>query len=212
MNFGQKLLAGTVAVVSVAAMATVSSSYAATSSAPSGAVRSSVSADPGLSSRTFDESRASRSVLTRRSLPTVTAKPTPVHRATAVSKPPAAKRAAAAPTPKPTVRRVALSAAPVTKGGVQATAQQLLAGYGWGSQFGCLNNLYTRESGWRTTAANPSGAYGIPQAMPGSKMASAGADWRTNPATQIAWGLSYIKSTYGSPCQAWSFWLVHHWY
>jgi phage-related minor tail protein/murein DD-endopeptidase MepM/ murein hydrolase activator NlpD len=72
-------------------------------------------------------------------------------------------------------------------------------------QWGALNNLWTRESGWRTTAKNPSsGAYGIPQALPGSKMASAGSDWRTNPATQIKWGLGYIASRYGSPAGAWA--------
>jgi hypothetical protein len=73
------------------------------------------------------------------------------------------------------------------------------------SQWPPLNSLWTRESGWRTTAKNPSsGAYGIPQALPASKMASAGGDWRTNPATQIKWGLSYIASRYGSPSSAWA--------
>jgi hypothetical protein len=80
----------------------------------------------------------------------------------------------------------------------------MLAARGWSGQFSCLDSLWTRESGWRTTASNPSGAYGIPQALPGSKMASAGSDWRTNPATQITWGLNYISSSYGSPCAAWS--------
>ena len=72
--------------------------------------------------------------------------------------------------------------------------------YGWGAdQFSCLNSLWNRESGWNVHAANSSGAYGIPQALPGSKMATAGADWRDNPATQIAWGLSYVKSTLRHP-------------
>lgn len=72
------------------------------------------------------------------------------------------------------------------------------------SEFGCLDSLWSRESGWSVTASNPSsGAYGIPQALPGSKMASAGPDWQTDAATQIRWGLGYIKSTYGSPCAAW---------
>jgi hypothetical protein len=65
--------------------------------------------------------------------------------------------------------------------------------------------LWQRESGWRYNAENPSGAYGIPQALPGSKMATAGADWQTNPATQIKWGLGYIQSRYGTPCSAWAF-------
>jgi hypothetical protein len=85
--------------------------------------------------------------------------------------------------------------------------------YGWGaSQFSCLNSLWNRESGWNVHAANPSGAYGIPQALPGSKMATSGGDWRDNPATQIAWGLSYVKSVYGSPCSAWSAFQSKGWY
>jgi hypothetical protein len=82
----------------------------------------------------------------------------------------------------------------------------MLASYGWGaSQYGCLDSLWTRESGWNYRATNPSsGAYGIPQSLPGSKMASAGSDWRTNPATQIRWGLGYIRQRYGSPCSAWA--------
>jgi hypothetical protein len=92
-------------------------------------------------------------------------------------------------------------------------ARAMLAEYGWSqSQFGCLDSLFTRESGWRTTAANPSGAYGIPQALPGSKMASEGADWRYNPETQIRWGLGYIQARYGSPCGAWGHSQSHGWY
>lgn len=73
------------------------------------------------------------------------------------------------------------------------------------SQFACLDLLFNRESGWNPHAMNPSsGAYGIPQALPGSKMASAGADWQTNPVTQVKWGLGYISSRYGTPCNAWS--------
>ena len=85
--------------------------------------------------------------------------------------------------------------------------------YGWDAgQFSCLNSLWNRESGWNAHAANPSGAYGIPQALPGSKMSTMGADWRDNPATQIAWGLSYVKSTYGTPCGAWSAFQSKGWY
>jgi hypothetical protein len=73
------------------------------------------------------------------------------------------------------------------------------------SQFPCLDKLWKRESGWNHRASNASsGAYGIPQSLPGSKMASEGSDWRTNPATQIKWGLGYIKGRYGTPCGAWS--------
>ena len=77
----------------------------------------------------------------------------------------------------------------------------------------CLDSVWTHESNWPIDAYNPSsGAYGIPQAAPGSKMGSVGSDWRTNPATQISWGLSYIAVRYGSPCAAWSFWQSHLWY
>ena len=98
----------------------------------------------------------------------------------------------------------------------QAAAAALLADYGWSqSQMSCLVPLWNGESRWRYTAANASsGAYGIPQALPGSKMSSAGADWRTNPVTQIRWGLGYIKNVYGSPCNALSRWNSRypHWY
>jgi len=76
-------------------------------------------------------------------------------------------------------------------------------GFNQTTQWSCLEQLWTRESGWRWDAENPDGAYGIPQAYPGSKMASAGADWQTDPTTQIKWGLEYITSTYGTPCGAW---------
>jgi hypothetical protein len=80
-----------------------------------------------------------------------------------------------------------------------------LASFGFSTdQFGCLNDIWSRESGWRYNAENASGAYGIPQALPGSKMASAGADWQTDPTTQIKWGLGYIKNVYGTPCNAWA--------
>jgi hypothetical protein len=84
-------------------------------------------------------------------------------------------------------------------------AAALLSEFGWSQdQFGCLDSLWTRESGWNVHADNPSSsAYGIPQALPGSKMSSAGADWATNPVTQIRWGLGYIQDRYGSPCSAW---------
>jgi hypothetical protein len=93
-------------------------------------------------------------------------------------------------------------------------ARALLSDFGFGSeQFSCLDSLYMSESGWRVNADNPySSAYGIPQALPGSKMASAGADWATNPETQIRWGLGYIQGRYGTPCGAWSFKSSHGWY
>ncbi|MGZ4458485.1 MAG: aggregation-promoting factor C-terminal-like domain-containing protein [Nocardioidaceae bacterium] len=93
-------------------------------------------------------------------------------------------------------------------------ARAMLPQFGFSeSEFSCLDSLYMSESGWRIDADNPtSSAYGIPQALPGSKMASAGPDWQTNPATQIRWGLQYIKSSYGTPCNAWAFKQSHNWY
>jgi transglycosylase-like protein with SLT domain len=99
-------------------------------------------------------------------------------------------------------------------GSPQHIAQQMLASYGWpGSEFSCLYPLWYHESGWDPSAENPSsGAYGIPQSLPGSQMASAGADWQTNPATQIKWGLEYIQDKYGSPCAAWAHEQSSNWY
>jgi uncharacterized protein YabE (DUF348 family) len=100
-----------------------------------------------------------------------------------------------------------------TPGSAQAIAKSMLKKFGWAQdQFSCLDSMWSRESGWRVSAANPSGAYGIPQALPGSKMASAGPDWQTDATTQIKWGLGYIKARYNSPCGAWSFWQGHNYY
>lgn len=86
--------------------------------------------------------------------------------------------------------------------------------YDWKrAQFRCLAPLWGKESAWNERAHNgSSGAHGIPQAMPGSKMASVAKDWRRNPMTQIKWGLKYIKAVYESPCRAWSHWKSRHWY
>ncbi|MFY9669459.1 MAG: lytic transglycosylase domain-containing protein [Trebonia sp.] len=99
-------------------------------------------------------------------------------------------------------------------GSPQQIAEQMLSQFGWSSsQFSCLQPLWALESGWNIYASNPStGAYGIPQALPGSKMASAGPDWQGDAATQIRWGLSYIQGTYGSPCAAWSHEEADGWY
>ncbi|MFE0581100.1 MULTISPECIES: transglycosylase SLT domain-containing protein [unclassified Streptomyces] len=92
----------------------------------------------------------------------------------------------------------------------KAIAQQMIKDP---AQFAAFNNIVSRESGWNHTATNASsGAYGLVQALPASKMASAGADWKTNPATQIKWGLNYMNERYGSPVGAWNFWQTHHWY
>jgi hypothetical protein len=97
------------------------------------------------------------------------------------------------------------AAASAPSGSPQEVAQSMLSSFGWGQdQWGCLDQLWQQESGWSVTASNPSGAYGIPQALPGSKMASAGPNWETDAATQIKWGLQYIQSHYSTPCGAWS--------
>ncbi|MDA8371704.1 MAG: transglycosylase SLT domain-containing protein [Nocardiopsaceae bacterium] len=99
-------------------------------------------------------------------------------------------------------------------GDPKGIAKSMLGDYGWGSdQFSCLEPLWEKESNWNPSAQNPSsGAYGIPQALPGSKMASAGSDWQSNPATQIKWGLGYIQDRYGSPCGAWEHSQANNWY
>lgn len=132
-----------------------------------------------------------------------------------VTKPAVAKPAPTTNGPERASRGTSRTALPSTSsagGSPKAIAQAQLASHGWSGQLSCLDSLWTKESGWRVSAANPSGAYGIPQALPGSKMASAGSDWRTNPATQIEWGLDYISSNYGSPCAAWSHSKANNWY
>ncbi len=96
----------------------------------------------------------------------------------------------------------------------RSLGRAMAAAKGWGAdQFSCLDSLWTKESGWKQDADNPtSSAYGIPQSLPGSKMATHGGDWRTNPATQISWGLEYIASSYGTPCAAWDHSQANNWY
>jgi resuscitation-promoting factor RpfB len=106
------------------------------------------------------------------------------------------------------------SGSPVPVGEAQQIAKQLVTARGWdGTQFGCLVDLWERESHWNVHAGNPvTGAYGIPQALPGSKMATAGPDWQNNATTQIKWGLGYIASRYGTPCSAWAHSQSTGWY
>ncbi|MFB2556975.1 phospholipase [Herbiconiux liangxiaofengii] len=106
-------------------------------------------------------------------------------------------------------------AASTTPDGARAAAADIAsADYGWGSdQFQCLDSLWTKESGWNYQAENASsGAFGIPQALPGSKMSTIADDWATNPVTQITWGLAYIAAGYGTPCSAWSHSQSVNWY
>lgn len=122
-----------------------------------------------------------------------------------------ARRDAAARSARSHARKPLAS---VNSGSPRAIAAGMLGQFGWpSSQFGCLNSLWNKESGWNVHAANPSSsAYGIPQSLPGSKMGSAGADWQNNAATQIRWGLGYIRSRYGSPCSAWGHSQANNWY
>ncbi|MFJ2769855.1 transglycosylase SLT domain-containing protein [Streptomyces sp. NPDC087300] len=116
-------------------------------------------------------------------------------------------QAATPTTAKAAVPAAAPAAAPAS---AQAVAKQLIPD---AAQYQAFSNIVAHESGWNHTATNSSsGAYGLVQALPGSKMASAGSDWKTNPATQIKWGLDYMNSRYGSPVGAWNFWQANGWY
>ena len=132
-------------------------------------------------------------------------------KAKAAAKAEAAKAAKARAAANAAVKK---KAAATPSGSPRQIAQQMLGQYGWSSsQFSCLSPLWAHESGWSVSAQNSSsGAYGIPQALPGSQMATAGGDWQTNAATQIKWGLTYIQSRYGSPCGAWAHEQSAGWY
>jgi hypothetical protein len=133
----------------------------------------------------------------------------------------AAKKAAAASSATATQAaavvqpsQTATATVSAASGSPQQIAEAMLGSFGWSSsQFSCLEPLWAHESGWSVSAYNAgSGAFGIPQALPGSRMASAGPDWQTDAATQIKWGLEYIKGTYGSPCGAWAHEEATGWY
>ena len=104
----------------------------------------------------------------------------------------------------------AQAATPTSASSPQAVAHQMIPDP---AQYAAFNKIVSHESGWNMHATNASsGAYGLVQALPASQMASAGSDWKNNPATQIKWGLNYMNSRYGSPAAAWNFWSTHHWY
>lgn len=129
--------------------------------------------------------------------------PTPTPTPEPVPEPAAAAPSGGGAAPAASIA-IPRAAAP-SPGSAQAVARDMVSARGWGAdQYACLYNLWQRESNWNVYAQNrSSGAYGIPQALPGSKMATAGADWQTNAATQISWGLGYIAGRYGTPCGAW---------
>jgi colicin import membrane protein len=158
-----------------------------------------------------DEARTAASPDPTTPAPTTPAAPpapsTPAAPTTTTTRP---KATTAAPAPAPPAP---LAAGCSAYSGNRLVACNLLPSFGFSTgEMASLDPLWQHESGWSTSAANSSGAYGIPQALPGSKMASAGSDWQTSAATQISWGLSYIKGRYGSPSAAWSYWLSHNWY
>lgn len=134
--------------------------------------------------------------------------------AAAAAAPVASTESAAIPVPAAHAAAPAAPMAGTSPAAAQAFARSYLASKGLGeAEFQCLVTLWNHESGWNFQASNSSsGAYGIPQSLPGSKMASAGADWQTNPATQIKWGLGYIDGRYGTPCGAVASWNIKGWY
>lgn len=163
-------------------------------------------ADP-LTQLDFERVRVDNQAPALPAAPAAEVKPAEAPAAPAVPAP-AAPAPAAAPAPEP--EPVAVN----DPAGAQAYAASKLGAYGWApSQMQCLLKLWTKESDWETTATNPtSGAYGVVQSLPAEKMASAGADYRTNYRTQINWGLEYVKDRYGSPCGALNFHYANNWY
>ncbi|MEV8537758.1 lytic transglycosylase domain-containing protein [Streptomyces sp. NPDC051572] len=138
---------------------------------------------------------------------------------TAVAKKAAAEKAEKAAKEKAEAKAAAAKASsssssfPVQGSYTVAQIQSMAASMVPSGQYQCFSNIVDHESSWNYRAVNASsGAYGLFQALPGSKMSSVGSDWQTNPATQIKWGLNYMDSRYGSPCEAWSFWQANSWY
>lgn len=118
------------------------------------------------------------------------------------------------PPPRPPECTTACEGGPSTSGTPTVAEAKAYALSRLGAtQFSCFDQLMEKESGWRVHATNSSsGAYGIPQALPGSKMAVIADDWRDNPITQVRWGIRYVNGRYGSACAAWGSWLDNRWY
>ncbi|HET9348195.1 MAG TPA: hypothetical protein VFO13_03545 [Arthrobacter sp.] len=168
-------------------------------------------ADP-LTHLDFERVRVENQAVTRTDAPAPPAAVAPAE--APAPAPPAAPAPAPAPEPAPAPAPAPAPVAIDDPAGAQAYAAGQLGSYGWAqSQMPCLMKLWTKESDWETTATNPSsGAYGVVQSLPAEKMASAGADYRTNYRTQINWGLQYIQDRYGSPCGALNFHYANNWY
>lgn len=190
------------AVVAIAAVGTLAASRAGGDAATPAAVRvdPSPTSSSAVNQALVDRAQRVKTLTSRSSLrpPSVAAQ-----RATKVAALPVSRQRL--------TRGLSRTVAPSSP---RAIALVMLGDFGWSSdQFSCLDQLWVSESNWNPYAENSSSsAYGIPQALPGSKMSSAGADWRSNPVTQIRWGLEYIRSSYGTPCGAWYFKLGHSWY
>lgn len=193
----------TTAAATPAAAAATSKARASFSSSSAEATPDRAQAQTSVAER--QSATASRARASQASTPSRSATPTRTQ-ASAASRTPAAARRQSS-----TGSRVQSSA---VTGDPRSIAAAMVAKRGWGGeQMQCLAQLWTRESSWQVDADNPtSDAYGIPQALPGERMASAGADWRTNPVTQITWGLDYIAGRYTNPCGAWGHELQMGWY
>lgn len=134
----------------------------------------------------------------------------PADAAPATQLPPA--RTAVTTRTHPAVSHRSTRPASATPTSGEATARQTAATL-FGREYDCAANIITRESGWNAHATNPrSGAYGLAQALPGSKMARSGANWHDDAATQLTWMREYVTTRYGGACPAWTFWQAHHWY
>jgi len=167
--------------------------------------------DPAASLQTMDFERVGSNVPTSPAPMSIEAQASKIKPAKATPAP------AAKPSKPVAPAKPAAPAKPVAiddPAGAQAYAASQLSAHGWApSEMQCLMKLWTRESDWKTTATNPSsGAYGVVQSLPAEKMASAGADYRTNYRTQINWGLQYVEDRYGSPCGALNFHYANNWY
>jgi hypothetical protein len=139
-------------------------------------------------------------------LPTPTAAPATAASATAG---PTVTSTPAPPTRKPTAKP---KPKPITYADTVAGARAYVRAHIGTAQYNCIDAIFTRESKWNPTAGKLTGAYGIPQAFPGSKMAKFGSNWATSPLTQVKWGIWYVNGRYGSACKAWTFWQANGWY
>ncbi|MET1063780.1 MAG: hypothetical protein ABWX85_02300 [Arthrobacter sp.] len=204
------VVATTLAVLVGVSAAGQASETAARNATAGSSTEAATSADP-LTHLDFERVR----VVNQAAIPTGDAPAPPAEVKAAEAPPaPAAPAPAAEPAPAPAPEPAPAPVAVDDPAGAQAYAAGQLGGYGWApSEMQCLLKLWTKESDWKTTATNASsGAYGVVQSLPAEKMASAGADYRTNFRTQINWGLNYVKVRYGSPCGALNFHHAHNWY